>query len=523
MNNGMHYLLRLVATFALLLVSACGTVGPQVKMEPALEDAITLQEVFAAGLGGITKRYIKSIDIETIALEGLKGFAAIDPELQIIKSGETVSLIYHDIIAVQDQVPAGDDVSSWAALTARFAEVARQRSPDMRRASAEKLYEAVFDGALSELDVFSHYAGAEEARRNRARREGFGGIGIHFKIIDGWVTITGIITDTPARRADIQIGDIITHVDNVKLEAPTARRMTKRLHGATHSEVRLRLSRRFADQPHVVILKRQHITPTTVASRLDDNVLYLKISDFNQDTARSLAEALEGGMRKADQHLKGLVLDLRGNPGGLLKQSVKVVDLLLTDGHIISTRGRHPDSLHYYEAGGRDLAEGLPVVVMLDGKSASASEIVAAALQDQDRAVLLGTSSFGKGTVQTVIRLPNDGEIILTWSTFIAPSGYAINGLGVRPAVCTSGFNSGSSNAILKKFYSGKSDTRLTFRTWRSSNEISDDDKKKLRTSCPPQQRNIDIDQQIAKMIIDNHSLYGQALELSAKSSQAHK
>ena len=133
------------------------------------------------------------------------------------------------------------------------------------------------------------------------------------------------------------------------------------------------------------------------------------------------------------------MLDLRGNPGGLLKQSIKVADLLLTQGKIISTRGRHADSIHNYEAGGHDLAFGLPVLVLVDGKSASAAEIVAAALQDRDRAVVIGTSSFGKGSVQTVIRLPNDGEITLTWSKLVAPSGYLLHGLGVRPAICTSG------------------------------------------------------------------------------------
>ena len=523
MNVGLPNLRRLVAAFVLLLVGACGTIDPQVARNAAVEDAIPPQEIFAAGFGGITERYIKSVDVESIAIEGIKGFAAIDPDLRVMKDGDTVSLIYDDITVAREPAPAGDDVSGWAAVTAKFATLARRQSPDMRGASAEKLYEAVFDGVLSDLDVFSRYAGADEARRNRARREGFGGIGIRFKIIDGRATITEVLADTPAGRADIRKGDVITHIDDVKLDAPTRRSLVKKLHGATHSEIRLRLTRQFANQPLGVVLERQHIVPATVTSKTDDDVLYLKVSGFNQDTARSLAEALEAGKKRANQHLKGLVLDLRGNPGGLLKQSVKVADLLLTNGHIVSTRGRHPDSLHYYEAGGRDLAEGLPVVVMVDGKSASASEIVAAALQDQDRAVLLGTSSFGKGTVQTVIRLPNDGEITLTWSKFIAPSGYAIHGLGVRPTVCTSGLSGGDSNAILEKFGAEKSDTRLTIATWRAANEIGDDDKKKLRASCPPQRRSADIDQQIATMIIANRGLYDQAMELSAKTSQAHK
>ncbi len=508
---------------ALLLVSACGTTGPQLVKKTAVEDAVPPQEIFAAGYGAITERYIKTVEVEQIALDGLKGFAAIDPDFKVSKNADGVSLIYNDVTATSEPAPRRDDVSGWAAVTAKFATEARRRSPDMRDASPEKIYEAVFDGVLSDLDVFSRYAGAEEARRNRARREGFGGIGIRFKLIAGRVTITGIIENTPAARAGLREGDVITHIDGVELSAPTTRNVVKKLHGSTHSEVRLQLTRQSASQPIVASLERQHIVPMTVTSTLDNNVIYLKVSGFNQDTARSLADALETGKKKADHHLKGVVLDLRGNPGGLLKQSVKVADLLLTNGHIISTRGRHPDSLHYYEAGGRDLADGLPVIVLIDGKSASASEIVAAALQDQDRAVLLGTSSFGKGTVQTVIRLPNDGEITLTWSKFIAPSGYAIHGLGVRPTVCTSGFNGAGLDAILEKFDAGRFDTRLSIENWRASNEIGDDGKRKLRASCPPERRSADIDQQIATMMIDNHSLYDQALELSAKTSQAHK
>ena len=149
---------------------------------------------------------------------------------------------------------------------------------------------------------------------------------------------------------------------------------------------------------------------------------------------------------------------------GLLRQSIQVADLLLTQGDILRTSGRHPDSLHHYKAGGRDLAAGKPLVLMVDGKSASAAEIVAAALQDRDRAVIIGTASYGKGSVQTVIRLPNDGEITLTWSKFVAPSGYYIHGLGVIPTVCTSGYkDTGAAAEIIESALEGKRASETVF------------------------------------------------------------
>jgi Periplasmic protease len=217
-----------------------------------------------------------------------------------------------------------------------------------------------------------------------------------------------------------------------------------------------------------------------------------------------------------------LIVDLRGNPGGLLKQSIKVADLLLTHGHIVSTRGRHPDSLHHYEAGGRDLAEGIPIVVLVDGKSASASEIVAVALQDRGRAVVVGTSSFGKGTVQTVVRLPNDGEVTLTWSRFIAPSGYALHGLGVRPVVCTSGVANGS-RAALDRFERNKPGIRAIYASWRRSLIDEKELRKALRQACASERRKSTVERRIAELILSKPHLYAQAIELTGRESQAWK
>ena len=204
-----------------------------------------------------------------------------------------------------------------------------------------------------------------------------------------------------------------------------------------------------------------------------------------------------------------------------MKQSVKVADLLLTQGQIISTRGRHADSIHYYEAGGRDLAFGMPVIVLVDGKSASAAEIVAAALQDRERAVVIGTSSFGKGSVQTVIRLPNDGEITLTWSRLYAPSGYLLHGLGVLPAICTSGVKEDARSAIRARM-AQRAKTEEALNAWRLSAAFDDAKRGKLRESCPSQRRQDDLEIEMARQLLGDQALYAEALRLSAATHQAH-
>jgi carboxyl-terminal processing protease len=228
-----------------------------------------------------------------------------------------------------------------------------------------------------------------------------------------------------------------------------------------------------------------------------------------------MASKLKKAKKMLGAKIKGLVLDLRGNPGGLLKQSIRVADLFLAQGQIIKTRGRHPDSIQHYEASGPDLVTGAPLVVLVDGKSASAAEIVAAALQDRGRAVVIGTSSFGKGTVQTVIRLPNGGEITLTWSRLIAPSGYVLHGLGVMPAICTSGANGGQLG-LIDQALMARMKTSTLMEAWRKVDLKNDSQRKGLRASCPAERRKKSVEVEVASRLIGNRSLYNRALGLTS-------
>ena len=507
----------------LVLVLALAACAPARQTPDRVVDAFpgeTAREIFAAGYGSIVGKYIEPVSVGTLAFEGLRGLSAVDPALSVVRSDATVALMTADGEVARFARPKDDDVKGWALLTTEISVAGRSASPVLKAADVEKIYEAVFDGALSSLDVFSRYSGAEEAQRNRARRDGFGGIGIRFRAKDGTVRVTNVMTDTPAEKVGLAADDRITHIDGFPTEAMSKNEIVKKLRGPVKSRVVLTIRRDGAALPLRFELVRAHIVPDTVVVRRADGVLHLRIASFNQNTARSTADALRTARQGRSDPLRGIIVDLRGNPGGLLKQAVRLVDLFLSEGVISLTRGRHPDSIHRYEAGGSDLAQGLPLVVLVDGKSASAAEIVAAALQDRGRAVVIGTTSYGKGTVQTVIRLPNDGELTLTWSRFIAPSGYAIHGLGVPPGICTSGA-AGDGEDELKTALTGRIGIVETLAGWRSVGLQDEERRRDLRAVCPGQRRMGDTELAVARHLFDDVPLYGQALDLSSSTATA--
>ena len=508
---------------ALALVLALASCAPARQTPDRVADAFpgeAARETFAAGYGSIVDKYIEPISVGALAFEGLRGLSAVDPALSVVRSDATLALMVFDGEVARFAMPKDDDVKGWASLTTEISAAGRSSSRVLKAADLEKIYEAVFDGALSSLDVFSRYSGAEEAKRNRARRDGFGGVGIRFRAKDGTVRVTKVMKDTPAEKAGLKADDRITHIDGFPTEAMEKEEIVKKLRGLVKSRVVLTVRRDGAALPLRFEVVRAHIVPDTVGVRRADGVLHLKISSFNQNTARSAATALRKARHGRGDPLRGIILDMRGNPGGLLKQAVRLVDLFLTEGMISSTRGRHPDSIHRYEAGGSDLAQGLPLVVLVDGKSASAAEIVAAALQDRGRAVVIGTTSYGKGTVQTVVRLPNDGELTLTWSRFIAPSGYAIHGLGVPPGICTSGA-AGDGEDELKTALTGRMGIAERLASWRSVGLQDEERRRDLRAVCPGQRRVGDTELAVARHLFDDMPMYSQALDLSSSTTTA--
>ena len=300
------------------------------------------------------------------------------------------------------------------------------------------LIEAAINGMLTSLDPHSSYLPPDDAEDMRVQTRGeFGGLGIEVTQEDGFVKVVSPIDDTPAFEAGIEAGDFITHVDGESVLGMTLDEAVDLMRGPVGSDIVITVAREGEEEPFDVTITRDTITLTAVRTRLEGDTVVLRVTTFNDQTFPNLSEGLAERIEEAGglDEVNGVVLDLRNNPGGLLTQAIKVSDAFLNKGEIVSTRGRDPQDGDRYNASEGDLASGKPMVVLINGGSASASEIVAGALQDHRRAVVVGTKSFGKGSVQTVMPLRGEGAMRLTTARYYTPSGRSIQALGVSPDI----------------------------------------------------------------------------------------
>ena len=312
----------------------------------------------------------------------------------------------------------------------------RVRTDYVEDVSEEKLIEAAVNGMLTSLDPHSGYLNSKNYRDMQIRTRGeFGGLGIEVTMENGLIKVVSPIDDTPAFRANLQSGDLISHLDGEPIQGLSLSEAVEKMRGKVGSKLTVTI-RRGASKPFKVELTRAIIKIRSVRSRMEGNdVAYIRITTFSEKTEAGVKNALKRMEQTASEKLKGLVLDLRNNPGGLLDQSVKVSDAFLSQGEIVSTRSRRPEAGQRFNAKPGDISNGLPIVVLVNGGSASASEIVAGALQDHRRAIVLGTRSFGKGSVQTIIPLSGHGAIRLTTARYFTPSGRSIQAKGIVPDI----------------------------------------------------------------------------------------
>ena len=314
----------------------------------------------------------------------------------------------------------------------------RIRSEYVEEVSSKDLIEAAIDGMLTSLDPHSSYLSADDAAKMKVQTRGeFGGLGIEVTQQEGFVKVVSPIDGTPADAAGMEAGDFITHVDGQSLLGLTLDEAVGMMRGPVGSEIIITVVREGEDEPFDVSIIRDTIKLTAVRARTEGNTVVLRITTFNDQTYPNLVDGLEKQVEEAGgmENINGIVLDLRNNPGGLLNQAIRVSDAFLEKGEIVSTRGRYSRDSERYNAKAGDLANGKPIVVLINGGSASASEIVAGALQDHRRAIVVGTRSFGKGSVQTVMPLRGDGAMRLTTSRYYTPSGRSIQSLGVSPNI----------------------------------------------------------------------------------------
>ena len=314
----------------------------------------------------------------------------------------------------------------------------RIRAQYVEEVDEGKLIEAAIDGMLTSLDPHSSYLSPDDAADMRVQTRGeFGGLGIEVTQEDGFVKVVSPMDGTPAADAGVEAGDFITHVDGESLLGLTLDDAVELMRGPVGSEIVVTVVREGEAEPFDLSIIRDTIKLTAVRARTEGKTVVLRVTTFNDQTYPNLADGLAKEIETAGglDNVNGVVLDLRNNPGGLLTQAIKVSDAFLEKGEIVSTRGRNPEDGERYNASEGDLINGKPIVVLINGGSASASEIVAGALKDHRRAIVVGTKSFGKGSVQTVMPLRGDGAMRLTTARYYTPSGRSIQNLGVSPDI----------------------------------------------------------------------------------------
>ena len=503
-----RYALQLAAV---LLLAAC--VAPPTTQDSEYTDHYG-NEVFGAGFTMIADRYIDPISLRELSVSGMSGLSSLDSQLAFSDVGNGARLTYAGHPFGTINLPSSQKPEAWSDVTVRAIAMARTASPTVAKADAEAIFKAVFDGIVEPLDGFTRYAGNQRATEHRALRDGFGGIGVSIRMEDDSALVLSVNDVGPAADAKVLANDRVTHVQGEPVAGWTQRQLVDRLRGKIGTKLQFTVQRPEQSEPLLFTLTRAHIVPVTVTSRREDNVAIIRVVGFNRETARKVESAIKDQLKESERPLAGLVLDLRSNPGGLLDQAVELADTFLDSGDIILTFGRHPRSLQRFVATVGDLTGGLPLVILVNGNSASASEVVTAALQDQARAIVVGSNSFGKGTVQTVLQLPNNGEITLTWSRLVTPSGYRLHKLGILPSVCTrsDGEQTVTADRLLSQVEKETQTLKDQFSRWRATGNRDSSDRETLRALCPSDSGSPDTDVAIAKNLLANPKLYNELI-----------
>ena len=329
--------------------------------------------------------------------------------------------------------PADNEISEYDYLKFLGDSIEKIKTDYVEHVENKEIVESAINGILSSLDPHSSFLNAKNLEDMKIQTKGlFGGLGIEVTMENGFVKVISPIDDTPAYKAGIKAGDYITHLNKKSVIGLTLDEAVGKMRGPVGSKLKVTIGRANVE-PFDITIKRDVIKITSVRSRIEKDVGYVRITTFSEQTNKSTKEAIK--KLKKNKNLKGFVLDLRNNPGGLLEQAVYVSDLFLEKGEIVSTRGRDSENPETYKAKPGDVINGLPLVVLINGGSASASEIVAGALQDHKRAIILGTQSFGKGSVQTIIPVNPYGALRMTTARYFTPSGRSIQKKGISPDI----------------------------------------------------------------------------------------
>ncbi|UYN97393.1 MAG: PDZ domain-containing protein [Enhydrobacter sp.] len=499
-----------IALLAASLVASCETTSgsaPPPARSRAVATDVGIERVVLQAYRAIGDRHLFQPDFRTISAETFRGFAGADPALSLQTDERSFTVLRdgHEILSRPTPANATDG-RAWGGMLGELFAASVNASPLLQQGERQSIIKGAMTATARQLDRNSRYADPEEARDNRFQRDGGGGIGITVERTDDKKTmIRAVQEESPAAKAGIKVGDQIVAVDSESMIDRSLSDVVHKLRGNVGDPVSLTVQR--AGEGRLTIdLNRGRIIPTTVLYERRDDIGLIRLMGFNSATTENMRRAVERARTEIGRDIAGIVIDMRSNRGGLLDQAQAVAEQFIGDGTIFSTHGRHPDSQRTYRSSSRQTV-GLPMVALVNGNSASAAEIVAAALQDRGRAVIVGTTSYGKGTVQTVVRLPNEGELVLTWSRLQAPSGYTWNELGVLPNICTSKVADVSQLGI-----ESVEANRSTLMRWHAERNPSAQEVAELRRICPPSEESPQRDLDIAFRLLKDPKLYAHAV-----------
>jgi len=501
------------ALFAASLVVSCATStdAPQAAgRNPAAAADVNVERVILQAYRAIGDRHLFEPDFRSLSADTYRGFASADPTLVLETSGSSFTVKREGREVLTRPVP-GDpaDGRAWGGMLAELMAGSLDASPALQQTNRQTLIREAMAATTKHLDRNSRYADPEEARDNRFQRDGGGGIGITVeRTEDKRIMIRAVQAESPAAKAGVQVDDQILAIDGQSMLDRSLGDVVAHLRGSVGAPVLLTVQRGLDGPSLSLPMKRARIIPTTVSYERRGDVAIIHLTGFNSATTDNLKAAIERARGELGKDMAGLIIDMRSNRGGLLDQAQTVSELFISNGTIFSTRGRHPDSRRTYKSNNGHKTADMPIVVLMNGGSASAAEIVAAALQDRGRAVVVGSTSYGKGTVQTVVRLANEGELILTWSRLQAPSGYTWNELGVLPNVCTSKVLD-----ISHLTASAVDSNQGSLMRWHALRNPTAQEVTDLRKICPPGESSPERDVEVATRLLRDHTLYAHAVQ----------
>ena len=408
-------------------------------------DAVLVDSVIGTALNFLGPRTLEAYSDRQFTLWGLGGLTAIDPSMTLETDPDTIRLVTPQGVLQARPAPLDGDLVGWTQVAVAMADAAWRNSSLLRSAGQQALIQSFFDELFNHLDPYSRYIAPAPAITDRTARNGAeAGPGITIVRGGRSVLITAVNAEGPAWQAGISAGMRLLAVDGRSTRNRDEATINGWLQGADGSSVVLAVAPPGRGAEKSVTLTRAQVPPETVFAFSSGDIVVLRVTGFSTDTAQEMSQFLDQAMQPKGpdggrpSRVHGLIFDLRGNRGGLLQQAVTSVALVLDHGVAVVTRGRSPQANHIWSVQGGDLTGGIPIVVLVDGRTASAAEIMAAALADHRRAVVVGSATLGKGLVQTIAQLPDGGELFVTWSRVIAPLGWPLQGLGVMPQLCTS-------------------------------------------------------------------------------------